>query len=117
LGITKGEGNKMITIIDVKQRIDFVSKFDTTEPKTVFVLRPLSGSELLEMSGSVENGEINITGRFMYSFLEKSIVEIKNGPEQMIVSEVIKGLSAGVISELVTLITKINHMTKDDEKN
>lgn len=112
----------MITGIDINQRIEFTLSFDTSEPKTIFILRPLSASELMEFSINKEMKEI--TKIFM--MIEKCIVEIKNykiGEKIINISDenekrdIIKSLPVNVINELSIKLTEINHLTDIERKN
>ncbi len=98
----------MIKGIDVNQRIEFLSKFDNSEPKTVFVLRPLSGFEMMEFSeGRKED---------IYNMILKSVVEVKNFEDNNI-EKAINSLGIRVIGELIQFINEINNITEQDAKN
>lgn len=98
----------MLKGIDINQRIEFVSKNDKTEPKTVFVLRPLSGIERLN---TISNSKYSIE-----KTLCLAIVEIKNN-KSMPVADYVKTLSLEVINELFGKINELNEMKDDDKKN
>lgn len=102
----------MITGIDIKQRIEFVSKNDLTEPKTVFVLRPLSSLEMMEFSE--KSNQSQAIGILFY--LEKSIVEVKNFATQDI-KEVIQSINVGLLGELIIAINKLNNVSGEEAKN
>lgn len=107
----------MLKGIDVNQRIEFVSKEDKSDPKTVFVLRPFSGIEMVSMSQFFDEGKMVLSGEGILSFLEKSVVEIKNFKEGLSVKEILSQLSGVVLGELVNEISLINNLTGQDQKN
>jgi hypothetical protein len=98
----------MLEGIDVGQRINFTSKKDKTEPKTVFVLRPLSGIDRLNILQSVDSS--------VQTALETSIVEIKNN-NNISKEDYIKTLDLSVLDELMEKINNISNIKDDDEKN
>jgi hypothetical protein len=97
----------MINIIDINQRIDFTSKADTSEPKNVFVLRALSGVEMMNY------GDLNDKDN-LFKFLDASITEVKN--ISMSKQDFIKALPLDVLTELIIFTTNINNLTPDDKK-
>lgn len=100
----------MLQGIDVSQRIEFSSVSDTGEPKTVFVLKPLSGLEMLEFSGG---GTDDIK-----KMIIKSIVEVKNFSKDGIsIEEVVGSLNLSVVGELINKINYLNNLSRQDEKN
>lgn len=106
----------MIKGIDVNQRIEFVSKNDNSEPKTIFVFRPLTAESMLSFASEQNNGELKLTGSKIFDFLEMSIVEIKNYQEGS-VNELLRTLPPMIIAELVQEAGNINKMNGQDEKN
>lgn len=102
----------MLKGIDIRQRIEFVSSQDTSEPKTVFVLRPLSSIEMMEFSSSSEKGNIAA----MKFYLENSIVEVKNFLTENI-EDAICSIDPMTLGEMITELNKINHITGDETKN
>lgn len=96
----------MLKGIDVRQRIEFVSSQDTVEPKTVFVLKPLSSLDMSTLTGD----------NSLQVYLEKSIVEIKNFETQD-VKEAIAMLDPKTFAELISKINEINRFDKAEEKN
>ena len=48
----------MLKGIDLSQRIEFSSKEDKGDQKTIFVIRPLSGVEMLDVAKHVDNGQL-----------------------------------------------------------
>ncbi len=96
----------MLKGIDINQKIEFSSKTDKEETKTIFVLKPLSGIQMLEINGIV-------------SLLLEAIFEIKN-PDVLGKDDIEKYLntcSTGVLTELIDEINKINKITDDESKN
>lgn len=106
----------MITGIDVNQRIEYVSKYDDGETKTVFVMRPLTGEERNNLSD--ENKEVKLVGTKIYDFLEKCIVEIRNFSIQGTIRQQLNSImDEKVIVELITEGGKLSNMTRQDQKN
>lgn len=99
----------MLEGIDVSQRIEFVSTKDKTEPKTVFVLRPLSGIDRINIRQNSSKSAIE-------AILETSIVEIRHGKD-LSVKDYIKTLDIDVINEIVGKINDISDIKDDDRKN
>jgi hypothetical protein len=97
----------MINIIDINQRVEFISKVDTSEPKNVFVIRPLSGIEMMEYGnlGDKEN---------LYKFLDAGITEVRNTPVSK--QDFIKSLPLDVLTELIIFMTNLNNLTPEDKK-
>ena len=108
----------MIKGVDVDQRIEFVSKNDNEEVKTVFVFQPLSAEAMLNYVGDAKDGKLVLTGDKLFEFLAISIVEIKNYDTQKdTIKATLKTLPIGVISELVEEAGSINKMSEKDQKN
>lgn len=107
----------MTPIIDVNQRIEFVSTQDATEPKTIFILRPLTAFDTFDLAKFAENGELKLSGAYILLMLKRSIVDIKNGPDGLNVSQIIDALSIPVVLELMKKVTEITSLTEQDEKN
>jgi len=106
----------LITFIDLKERFEYVSPFDTTEPKTIFVLRNLPSSA--KAKGFLEYSE-NMQIESMFSTLKSAIVEIKNGAD--VIKDITPGLLDTIPVEVLTgvynCVIERNILTKDDEKN
>ena len=112
----------MLTAINVAQRIEFSSPRDTGETKTIFILRPLSGLEMLEFRQFVKDGQINISGDYIVKLLNMSIVEVKNlngleNRDHMDIEKVLKILDIQIITELIAEIGKLNNLREQDRKN
>jgi len=99
----------MLQGIDVKQRYEFTSKQDNTEPKTVFTFRALSGSDMFSLQNSDDS--------FIVRVLDQSIVEIKNMPEGFTKEEYVRSLRVDALNELFEKFNEINNVTDDDKKN
>jgi hypothetical protein len=97
----------MLEGIDLKQRINFIPSKDKTEPKTVFVLKPLSSIEMLSM---------NKGDNSLFKYLKESIVSINNFCVDNI-EEAIHMLDTKTIEELLTEINKLNKISEEEEKN
>lgn len=106
----------MLKGIDVNQRIEFVSQYDTDEIKTIFVFKPITTEAMLELGGQTNNGELKLVGSKVFSFLEMTIAEIKNF-DGTSVSEILRILPPTVVAELVNEAGKINKLTGEDAKN
>jgi len=105
----------MLVGIDLNQRIEFSLDSDT-EPKTVFVLRPLSAMEGLDL-GEVKDGDkAKTAGQATIDFIDKCLVEVKNFSPEMEKRKVIESLSVSVLTELIKKVTEINNITAEDKK-
>lgn len=108
----------MIKGVDISQKIEFVSKYDDGEEKTIFVFQPLSSEKMLDYVGDTNNGVLVLTGAKIFDFLGMAITEIKNFENQKeTVRETIKTLPLNILTELVTEAGKINKITEQDRKN
>jgi len=99
----------MLEGIDINQRFEFISKEDKTEPKTKFIFRALSGSDMFSLQGKQDNFIVNV--------LELSIVEIQNMPEGFDKSQYIRSLKTESLNELFEKFNEINNVSDDDQKN
>lgn len=106
----------MIKGIDVNQRIEFSSVNDADEPKTIFVFRPLTAAEMMELVSDSDGNEVKLVGAKIFNFLEKCIVEVKNYPAGEI-KDVLSTLPMEVITELIKEMDRINKMSRQDSKN
>lgn len=104
----------MLKVIDVTQRIEFISKEDKGTPKTIFVLKPLGGLESIKLTDSVEDGKLKFSGDGLYNILNDSIVEIKNC--QLEKEDMIRAIPVDVLGELIEQIGDINNLTDNDKK-
>ncbi len=95
----------MLQGIDINQRIEFISAYDTTDPKTVFVFKPLSGFEMIKLSES---------GLDIQQFLQKTIAEI-HGVEDK--DKFLTSLSVKILAELINKANEINKITEQEIKN
>lgn len=109
----------MLKGVDLSQRIDFSSKEDRGDQKTVFIMRPLSGIEMLDISKHVDGGQLRLTKEYILEMLELAVVEIKNPDKKKEeeIKEFILSLSPSILMELVAEAGKINKFTENDEKN
>lgn len=100
----------MIKAIDPNARIEFVSSSDVGEPKTVFILRPLSGIEMMQFSEGKQDD--------VFKMLISSIVEVKNFPvEGLSVPEITNSLNLTVLAELIQKVNSLNNLTEQEAKN
>lgn len=100
----------MIEGIDIEQRIDFVLDNDT-EPKTVFVFRPISGSDKLNIQSKARGMS---EGDCIIELLNTCIVEIKGIDNKY---KFLRSLDINVLSELVEKHNSISEIKDDDKKN
>ncbi len=107
----------MIKGINIDERINFTPTSDVSEPKTVFVLRPLTSAELIGYGQLVNNGKLETVGDDTICLLETCIVEIKNYDGFTDKRDIIKSLPVDVMIELVSKCNEINHMWGNDRKN
>ncbi len=98
----------MLQGINIDQRVEFVSEFDTSEPKTKFIIRPLSGVDMLN-TGTTENP--------LLSLLIASVESIENFKGEKDKEKIIRSLPTNVFNELLEHINKMNEVTDDDRKN
>lgn len=106
----------MLQPIEISQRFEFISKEDNTEPKTVFVIKPLSTREMFSLMPESSDGQIKLSSEKIFKLLEASIVEIRNFKDGA-VNDLIPLIPAQSLTELVQEIAKINKMTGQDQKN
>lgn len=94
----------MLYGVDINQRVEFISSRDISDPKTVFVLRPLGGLELARI-GDTDKALI------------EAIVEIRNMPDGMTKEDYVSSLDSISLWELVSKANVLNKVTGQDEKN
>lgn len=100
----------MIKAIDTSVRIEFSSKNDTTDPKTIFILRPLSGMEMMQFTGGGQDDVLKM--------VSSSLVDVKNFPSKWDnIIDVCNMLSINTLGELISKINEINSVTEQDQKN
>jgi len=98
----------MIQGIDINQRIEFVSKRDTTEPKTVFIFKPLSGFEMLKVQETIdENQKIK-------KFISETVVSISGVEDK---NQFIESLPITILGELLEKANEINSFSETEIKN
>lgn len=102
----------MLKGIDIRQRIDFVSSLDIGEPKTVFVLRPLSKLQMTIFS-TINDRDSEEALNF---YLERTIVEVKNFDTDNI-KEAIAMLDSDTLGELIMKANQLNNVSKEEAKN
>jgi hypothetical protein len=105
----------MLKGIDTRQRIEFISSVDISEPKTLFILKPLSSLEMMEFSTINELDQVGA----LRIYLEKSIVEVKNfnSLSQCSINELIDSIDPKTLAELIIEINKINNLSGGEIKN
>lgn len=98
----------MIIGVDLKQRVEFISSQDISEPKTVFIFKPLSG---FEMMGFMDLSENNSK---MFDYLNACIESIQNAEGSK--EEYLKSLPIKVIAELLNKALEVNNLSVADKK-
>lgn len=106
----------MIKFIDMKDREEFISSQDATEPKTVFVLKPLSS---MDHGKTIRRYEEQMQLDAMFETVKACLVEIRNGEAVIkdITDDVIKSIPLNVIIELMDRIMAKNTLSGQDTKN
>lgn len=110
----------MITGISRDQRVEKTLKCDKGEEKTVFVLRPLTGLEMLEHSSMYDsNGKVDAGKVFQYIAAGVDSVRQPDGEkiEGKAVAAYIERLPIEAINELIVLCGGVNSPTEEDQKN
>lgn len=126
--------------LNVKERYEYILKREKgTADSTIFVFRPLTAGEYLNVLGSLDVGVGDNKDQIIKKLpirdsiencivptLEKSIVEIRNifsSEEQKAVTisnitkDIITSFSLDVLSELYEASLGINKLDEDEEKN
>jgi hypothetical protein len=109
----------MLQGMDINQRVEFTSSADKTTPKTKFILKPLTASEMLETTKYVQGGKLELNQDYVMDLLDKSIVEIKNPDikEKDKINAFINSLTPVILVELINKVTSLNRLSEDEEKN
>ena len=107
----------MLKGINVNERIEFISKDDNSEPKTIFVFKPITGADMIKISEGANGSELKLTSEKIFALLELTICEIKNFEPQGSISDMLKSLQPLVLTELVNEAMSLNRMTGQDRKN
>lgn len=108
----RAKGGNMIEALDLKQRFNFSSQYDKNEPKTVYTIRPLSGTEMLKFSRGRDEDIVNM--------LLTSIIEISNFPDrtpEMTIKDIVDLTRVEVLGELLLKVNQINGISRQEEKN
>ena len=106
----------MIEGLNIKNTIEFTSKNDVSDPKTVFVLRPLKAHEILD-AGNVSDGKMRLSGQYVVQMIESSVVEIRNYNTEGTIREKVESLPLSVMTELINKISEINNLSEKEAKN
>lgn len=96
----------MLTAIDLNKRVEFISKYDIEEPKTIFLLKLLTVFEMMEYSDLDESER-------MLDFICDCVAEVKGVEDKR---EFIKSMEMKVIAELFQKCIEINKLTDEDKK-
>lgn len=100
----------MLTGINIDQRIEFTCQEDQ-DPKTVFIFRPLSGSDIMNLRSLPQKTKI---GDYAIELLDMSIVEVVGVTDKR---KFLKSLESHILDELVSKFNDINNVKDDDKKN
>lgn len=108
----------MLKGIDVNQRIEVSSPDDKTKPKTIFVLKPMSGLEDLKLSEFIVDGRLKISEDYIKYVTSKSVVEIKNPDlqDRESIDAFVQSQEVSVLLFLSTEILNIVKVTESDKK-
>jgi len=98
----------MLRGIDPNERHEHISKYDLDEPKTVFVLKPLSALDMPENL---------VTREDMLQMLSSAVVEIKNMPAGIDKDAYLRRLDVLSLGELIGVCNKLNGLTGQETKN
>ena len=107
----------MLEGIDVQQRVEFSLKSDKPEPTTVFILKPLSGSEMFNFSRAVSDGKMTLFGDRIVDLLVASVVEIKNYKKGWDVEQSIRTFKIDDLAELLEKVNSLNNISEEEAKN
>lgn len=114
----------MLEGILITDTVNFSSKTDKSDPKSVFVLRPLSGLEVIEALGYQKteeeaNGKQKIikTRESCEFMLKHSVIETHNFFNELKLPDRISRMPFDVIMEIVGEIEKISLLGAEEEKN
>lgn len=111
----------MLPVIDVNQRVEFSISTDT-DPKTVFVLKPLSGTQQFSLLRNLirnEDGAYTTSEEYAVSLLQLAVVEIKNPDitDALGIEQYLQNISVGAISELIAKISEMTFVSEEERKN
>jgi hypothetical protein len=104
----------MLQGIDVRERINFTFSNDKTEPKTVFILKPLTSIEKTIFSQMMN--ESNDKAEAFLFYLKRSIVKIKEF-KTTDVNEALEIIDETSLGEVLVALNKLNGFTKVEAKN
>lgn len=110
----------MLQGINTQERVRFSSVLDKSEPKTVFVLRPLTGFEVFALEKLNDMKSEKMSVEYARELLKLSVLEIENYdfPEKdASVSEKLETLPFYSILEIAGQVKKLMVLTSEDEKN
>lgn len=119
----------MITGIDIKEKVEFISRTDKSENPTIWILGALTKREILSLVSSSMNdkGEVSVsTMRSKSDQIVKTGLKGvknykigKNDPKDfdVINDDLIDSLPIWLLNELATKIISINFVSEEEEKN
>lgn len=101
----------MLKSIDIKQRIEWSDPEDVTEPKTIFVLRPLTSSEMLSLADGGDASKKTV------GLIVASIVEVRNFGGETDIKTIVDSLPLTTMTSLSQKVAEINHLGAETRKN
>lgn len=104
----------MLKGVDIKQRFEWSASCDTEEPKTIFVLKPLSAADKVAMIGVFPSGKIS--GKAIIDFLDLIVVEIKNFAEAD-KREALESLPLAALNELILEANRLSNLGDEEKKS
>lgn len=109
----------MLKGTDVSQRVEFSSAEDKSDPKTIFVLRPLNALEAFEVARKMDMETQSLTPEYVIALLGKAVVEIKNPDlkEAQEVFDFVVSLPITILLEIVTEANTLNKLSDEETKN
>lgn len=119
-----------ITGIDKDETYEFTSKYDTGEPKTIFLIGVLTQKERLDFLKAFQGDKEELDASKMqeqsYKVLEKGLKGIKNLYNRKtkkhedfnkITEDIIEMLPIGVVAEVAQKIIQENFVQEGEQKN
>lgn len=118
----------MIKGIDINQRVEYTFKNDTTDPKTVFVIRPLSPTEFAGFTKvDPETKSVIVSGDAIINLLLSAVVEVRNyaiGDEEIktttdnsVKKSIFRSLPASELNEIFGEVISMNKLGDTERKN
>ncbi len=109
----------MIEGLDVNERIEYSLTADKGDVKTIFVFRPLDSVEQMNMVN--DDGTVAAGAKFIFPYLNKVIVEIRNfklkGKDMTVVEEILPLIKPDYLTELLKFSQSLNGVSEQLAKN